>query len=126
MQKQQKTKAPLTGAFYARSQYLKKGRNYVRIKRINRSSMYVHLRTMGDNPRRFQDHPLKTVGGVVFTRNCYICISKYFKKGHNYVRKGRIKKYSLYAQLRTMDENPRGFQDHPLKTVREVVFTRIC
>jgi len=25
---------------------------------------------MGDNPRRFQDHPLKTVGGVVFTRIC--------------------------------------------------------
>jgi len=25
---------------------------------------------MGDNPRRFQDHPMKTVGGVVFTRIC--------------------------------------------------------
>jgi len=36
---------------------------------------------MGDNPRRFQDHPLKAVGGVVFTRICYTCISKYLKKG---------------------------------------------
>jgi len=25
---------------------------------------------MGDNHRRFQDHPMKTVGGVVFTRIC--------------------------------------------------------
>jgi len=25
---------------------------------------------MGDNPKRFQDQPLKTEGGVVFTRIC--------------------------------------------------------
>ena len=58
---------------------------------------------MADNPRRFQDHPLKTVGGVVFTRTCYICISKYLKKGHKSIKKG---------QLHTMGHNPRRFQDH--------------
>jgi len=80
---------------------------------------------MGDNSRWFQDHPLKTVGGIEFTRICYnICISKYLNKGHNSVRKGRIKKSSLNAQLCKMSDNP-GFQDHPLKTVG-VVFTRIC
>jgi len=26
--------------------------------------------TMGENPRRFQDHQLKTVGGVVITKKC--------------------------------------------------------
>ena len=32
------------------------------------SSFHTELHTMGDNPRRFKDHPLKTVGagGVVF------------------------------------------------------------
>jgi len=39
-------------------------------RRIKRSSLYAQLSTMGDNPRRFQDHPLKTVGGAVFTRIC--------------------------------------------------------
>jgi len=51
---------------------------------------------MGDNPTRFKDHPLKTVV-VVFTRMCYICISKYLKKGHNSVRKGRMKEVRLYT-----------------------------
>ena len=50
---------------------------------------------MGDNPRNCQDHPLKTIGGVVFTKNCYICISEFLKKGHNSVRKGRIKDTAL-------------------------------
>jgi len=45
---------------------------------------------MGDNTKRFQDHPLKPLGEIVFTRICHICISKYLKKGQNYVRKGRI------------------------------------
>ena len=77
---------------------------------------------MGDNSRWFQDHPLKTVGGIVFTRICYIC--KYLNKGHNSVRKGGLTNSSFNAQLRKMNDNPR-FQDHPLKTVG-VVFTRIC
>jgi len=46
--------------------------------------------TMDDNT--MGDHPLKTVGGVEFTKKCYICISKYLKKGHNSVRKGQIKR----------------------------------
>jgi len=29
----------------------------------------------------FQDYPLKTLGEVVFKRICYICISKFLKKG---------------------------------------------
>ena len=41
---------------------------------------------MSDNTKWVQDYPLKTVG-VVFTRICYICISKYLKKGHNSVIK---------------------------------------
>ena len=44
------------------------------------------LHTTQTNPSRFQDHPLKTVGGTVFTRMCYICLSKYLDKGHNSVR----------------------------------------
>jgi len=31
-----------------------------------KSSLKSQPHTMSDNPRRFQDHPLKTVGGVVF------------------------------------------------------------
>jgi len=50
---------------------------------------------MDDSPRRFQDHPMKTVGDFVFTRICNIRISKYLKKGHNSVRKGQIKTSSL-------------------------------
>jgi len=69
---------------------------------------------------------MKTLGAVVFTRICYICISKYLKKGHNSIRKGRINKSSLHAQLHTMGDNPKRFQDHPLKTVEGVVLTRIC
>ena len=42
----------------------------------------------GDTHIQFQDKPLKTSGAVVFTRICYICTSKYLKKGHNSVRKG--------------------------------------
>ena len=61
---------------------------------------------------------------VVFTRICYICISKYLKKGHNSVRKGRI--HSLHAKLLNIGDNSRRFQDRPLKTVWGVVFTRIC
>jgi len=80
---------------------------------------------MGDNPSRFQDHPLKTVGGTVFTRICYICLSKYLDKGHNSVREGQIKRISLYVPT-TMDDHPRRFQDHPLKTVGGIVFTIIC
>jgi len=44
-----------------------------------------------------------------------IIISKYLKNGHNSVRKGLIKNSSQYTQLRTRDDNPRRFQDHPLK-----------
>ena len=33
-------------------------------------SLHAQLSAMGDNPRRFQYHPLKTVGGVGFTRIC--------------------------------------------------------
>ena len=44
--------------------------------------LQAKLRIMGDNnPTRFQDDPLKTVGGVVFTKNCYISISIYFEIG---------------------------------------------
>ena len=68
----------------------KKGHTSIRKERLKqippvRTSTY-HC----DNPRNFQDHPQKTVG-VVFTRICYICISKYLKMVHNSVRKGRIK-----------------------------------
>jgi len=45
---------------------------------------------MGDNPKRFQDHPLNPEGGVLFTGICYICISKYLKKGHNSVYKNLL------------------------------------
>jgi len=96
------TRAPATGALYARLKYFKKWHYTVSKGRLN-------LCTMGDNPRRFQDNPLKNVGGVVFTRICYICISKYLKKGHNSVRKGRIKKSNLYTQLSTMGDNPKRF-----------------
>jgi len=70
---------------------------------------------MDDNPRRFQDHPLKTLGAAVFTRICYTCITKYLKKKENPVRKKPITKPSLHAQLQTMGDTPRIFQDHPLK-----------
>jgi len=86
--------------------------NPVRKKPITKPSLHAQLKTMGYTPRMFQDHPLKTVG-VVFTRICYICISKYLKKGHNSVRKGRIKFFSLYAKLRSMCDTPRRFKDHP-------------
>ena len=46
---------------------------------LNKSSLYTHLPTMGDDLGKFQDYPRKTVGGVVFTRIYYICISKYLK-----------------------------------------------
>ena len=50
-----------------------------------------------------------------------------FEKGaYNSVRERTNRKPSLYSQLRTMDDNPRRFQDHPMKTVADVVFTRIC
>ena len=78
---------------------------------------------MGVNPRKFQHYTLKTVGGVVFTRICYIYIWKYLRKGHNSFRKGRIKKSSLYAQLHTMGVNPRKFQHNPMQTIGGVVFT---
>ena len=81
---------------------------------------------MGDNLRRFQNHPLNVLGAVVFTKMYYIYMSKYFKKGHNSVRKRTIEKSSIHAQLHTMVDNPRRFQDHPLKTVGGAVFTRIC
>ena len=45
---------------------------------------------------------------------------KYFKKGHNYVKKGQIKR----IQPLPMGDNPRRFQDHPLKTLG-VGFARI-
>ena len=42
---------------------------YICKERTNKkASLYTQLRTMADNPRRFQDHPLKTVGGVLFTK----------------------------------------------------------
>jgi len=80
------------------------GHNSVRKGRIKQSSRNAQLRTMGDNPITFEDNPLKTVGGVVFTRICYICISNYLKKGHNSVRKGQIENTHLYAQLRTIGD----------------------
>jgi len=46
---------------------------------------------------------------------------KYFKKGHNYVKKGQIKR----IQPLRMGDNPRRFQDHLLKTLG-VGFARIC
>jgi len=55
---------------------LKKGDNSVTKGQIKISSLHEQQSTneqqstMGDNPRRFQDHPLKTVGGAVFTRIC--------------------------------------------------------
>ena len=86
------------------SKYLKKGHNSVRKGRIKKSNLYTPS-TIGDNPRI-----------------CYICISKYLKIGHNSVRKGRRANSSLHAQLCTIGDNPRRFQDHPLKAVRG----RIC
>ena len=53
---------------------------------------------MGDNPIKFQDNPLKTVGGV-----------RRFQD-HPLKTVGAV----------------RRFQDHPLKTVGGVVFTRIA
>ena len=53
-------------------------------------------------------------------------MSEYFKKGHNSVRKRTIEKSSIHAQLHTMVDNPRRFQDQGLKTVGAVVFTNIC
>jgi len=47
------------------------------------------------------------------------------KKEHNSIRKGHIKKSSFRTQLHTMGDNPRRFQDHPLKTV-EAVFIKTC
>ena len=49
-----------------------KGRNSVMNEQLKKSSLYPQLRTKGDGPRRFQYHPLKTVGGVVFTQKFYI------------------------------------------------------
>ena len=69
---------------------------------MKQSSLNAQLSTMSDNPRRFQNHPLTTVEGVVLTRICYIYIyiyiyiSKYLKKGHYSVSKGRIK--IIYSQ----------------------------
>jgi len=67
---------------------------------MKQSSLNAQLSTMSDNPRRFQNHPLTTVEGVVLTRICYIYIyiyiSKYLKKGHYSVSKGRIK--NIYSQ----------------------------
>jgi len=55
-------------------QIFEKRHNFVRKERIKTSSLPVRLHIMVDNPIRFQDHPLKTVGEVVFTRICYVCI----------------------------------------------------
>jgi len=52
-------------------QILKRGHNSVRKGRIKKSYIYTQLRTMGDNPRRLQGHPLKNVGGYVFKGICY-------------------------------------------------------
>jgi len=38
-----------------------------------------------------------------------------FEKGHNSVRKKTNKKSSFNAQLRTMVDNPRRFQEHPFQ-----------
>jgi len=65
---------------YMHYQIFKKGHNSVRKELINRSSLRVQLRTMGDKPRKFQDQPQKTVEEVVFTRICYILITKYLKR----------------------------------------------
>ena len=43
-------------------QLLKKGRNSVRKGRIKKSILQAQLGTTGDTSRRFQNHPLKTVG----------------------------------------------------------------
>ena len=42
---------------------------------------------------------------ALYAQICYICISKYLKKGHNPVRKGQIKKSSLYIQLKRMQRH---------------------
>ena len=55
------TRAPPTGALYARRNSVWKGQ-------IDESSLKAQLHIIGDNPRRFPDHPLKTVGEVVLTR----------------------------------------------------------
>ena len=52
-------------------QILKRGHNSARKGRIKKSYIYTQLRTMGDNPRRFQGHPLKNVGGFAFKGICY-------------------------------------------------------
>ena len=41
------------------------------MKKGHNSSFHAQLLTMGDNPRRVQDIPLRTIGGVVFTRIFY-------------------------------------------------------
>ena len=53
---------------------------------------------MGDNPTKFQHHPLKTVGEVVFTTISYISISKYLKNAAQ--KKKETRKYPY----RTEDE----------------------
>ena len=107
------------------NQIFEKKENPVRKKPKTKPSLYAQLQTMGDTSRIFQDHPLKTVG-VVITRICYICISKYLKKGHNSVRKGRIKIFSLYVQLRSMCDTPRRFKDHPHKNCRMSCVPKKC
>jgi len=53
-------------------------------------------------------------------------LKEIFEKRHNSERKGRIKRIQSKAQLHTMGENPRRFQNCPLKTVGGDMFTRIC
>ena len=64
--------------------------------RKERKKNHAQLRTMGDNPTKFQHHPLKTVGEVVFTTISYISISKYLK---NAAQKKK-KQESILTELR--------------------------
>ena len=86
------------------------GHHSVRQGQLENSSIYTQLRIMDDNPRSFQDHPLKTLGAAVFTRICYTCITKYLKKKENPVRKKPITKPSLHAQLQTMGDTLEYFK----------------
>ena len=84
------TRAQPTIALYARrkcsppnkenqniqKQIFEKGAQLCKERTNKNSILQAQLGTMGDNSSRFQDHPLKTVGAV-FTRICYLCISKF-------------------------------------------------
>ena len=45
---------------------MKKGHNSIKEGQIKNNQPLYTTQTMGDNPRRFPDHPLKTGEGIVF------------------------------------------------------------